>query len=105
LREVHIARWEELDNNPATRHIAAADGNLYQLHSTGAIFRYVGPPLTGWELLDDNPATSQIAGADDRLYQIHHSGAIWRYVAPPPTPRVAYGTDLARMRADGRLGS
>ena len=34
--------WRELDNNPRTKRIAAAGGKLYQIHSTGAIWKMWG---------------------------------------------------------------
>ena len=71
--------WQGLDDNPATVQIAAAGGNLYQLHSTGAIWKYVGPPITGWHQLDNNPASVAIVAAGSNLWQLHNSGFIWRY--------------------------
>ena len=65
--------------------IVADGAALYQLHSDGRIWRYVGPPGTGCQLLDNNPKTKHIAGAGGKLYQLHSTGAIWRYVGPPVT--------------------
>ncbi|MGI2908100.1 hypothetical protein, partial [Tolypothrix sp. VBCCA 56010] len=69
----------ELDNNPATKQIAAAGGNLYQIHNTGAIWKYVGSPLTGWQQLDNNPDSIAIVAASGNLYQIHNNGFIWKF--------------------------
>ena len=71
--------WRELDNNPRTKQIAAAGGKLYQIHSTGAIWKYVGPPMTGWKQLDNNPRSVAIVAGGNNLYQIHMNGLIWRY--------------------------
>jgi V8-like Glu-specific endopeptidase len=82
--------WQELDDNPATLSIAAGaplgplGPSLYQLHSTGAIWRYNGTPMVGWELLDTNSATVELATDGSTLYQRHSgSGAIWRYTGVP----------------------
>jgi hypothetical protein len=42
LRGTPLTGREQLDNNPATAEIVAADGNLYQRHNNGFIFRYTG---------------------------------------------------------------
>ena len=80
-----FSHWQELDNNPASVAIVADGGDLYQLHNTGKIWKYVGPPLTGWQQLDNNPATKQIVAAGGKLYQLHNTGKIWKYVGPPMT--------------------
>jgi hypothetical protein len=77
--------WQELDNNPASIAVVPDGGNLYQLHNTGKIWKYVGPPLTGWQELDNNPASKQIAASSGVLYQLHNTGKIWKYVGPPLT--------------------
>jgi subtilisin family serine protease len=76
--------WVLLDNNPATKAIAAGANNLYQLHSDGKIWRYTGTrcggaSCPGWQLLDNNPATVQIAAGGANLYQRHNTGKIWRF--------------------------
>jgi Trypsin-like peptidase domain len=82
--------WQELDDNPATLAIAAGaplgpiGPSLYQLHGTGALWRYNGTPMVGWELLDTNGATVEVATDGSTLYQRHSgSGAIWRYTNIP----------------------
>ena len=82
--------WQEVDDNPATLSIAAGASfgplgpTLYQLHSTGALWRYTGTPMVGWELLDTNSATVEVATDGSTLYQRHEgSGAIWRYTGTP----------------------
>ncbi len=78
--------WETLDTNPATIGIAAPDGGgLYQIHKTGRIWQYTGPPVTGWAQLDSNPASVQIAASAEHLYQRHNNGAIWQYAGTPMT--------------------
>lgn len=77
--------WQELDDNPATTAIAAgptaaSGAGLYQLHNSGALWRYNGTPMVGWELLDNNAATVEIATDGVNLYQRHEgTGSIWRY--------------------------
>ena len=107
--------WQELDNNPASVAIAADGGDLYQLHNTGKIWKYVGPPLTGWQQLDNNPATKQIAASGGHLYQLHNTGKIWKYVGPPMTgwqeldnnpasvAIVADGNDLYQLHNTGKI--
>jgi hypothetical protein len=88
--------WEHLDDSNRTAAIAAAGGQLYQLHNDGSIWRYRGqpcsaipvhvvwddphpnlaPPCPGWEPLDRNPKTSAIAAGGARLYQLHNDGSI-----------------------------
>ncbi len=80
----HFPNWELLDNNPVSIDIVAEGNELYQLHNSGAIWKYTGTPLTGWEQLDNNPATKQIA-AGGNLYQRHETGAIWKYTGTPFT--------------------
>jgi hypothetical protein len=85
-----VPGWQELDDNPATVSLAAGaqytfvKPSLYQLHSTGAVWRYTGTPMVGWELLDTNPATVELATDGVTLYQRHGgSGRIWRYTGTP----------------------
>jgi hypothetical protein len=82
--------WQEVDDNPATLSVAAGapfgplGPTLYQLHRTGALWRYNGTPMVGWELLDTNTATVEVATDGSTLYQRHGgSGAVWRYTGTP----------------------
>jgi hypothetical protein len=77
--------WQLLDNNHDTISTAAADGNLYQLHKTGKIWKYTGTPLTGWQMLDNNPASVKIIATGGSLYQLHNTGKIWKYTGVPLT--------------------
>ena len=59
-------------------------GDLYQLHRSGAIWRFTGAPCSGvscpgWQRLDSNVRTEQIAVGASQLYQRHNNGAIWRF--------------------------
>ena len=60
---------------------------LYQLHSDGAIWQYVGPPITGWVRLDQDSATVAIA-ADGKgnLYQLHNNGYVYRFTGTTTAP-------------------
>ena len=49
------------------------------MHNDGAIWKYVGPQMTGWQQLDGNAASVSIAASGGHLYQLHGSGLIWRY--------------------------
>jgi len=80
--------WVMLDNNPATRSIAAGGTALYQLHADGKIWRYTGVrcggnACPGWQLLDNNPRTVSIAAGGTSLYQRHNDGKIWRSTGTP----------------------
>jgi subtilisin family serine protease len=117
--------WVMLDNNPATRMIAAGANNLYQMHADGKIWRYTGRRCggefcPGWQMLDNNPATRAItAGAND-LYQRHSDGRIWRFTGtactgsscpgwrmldnnPATADIVADGTRLYQRHASGLI--
>jgi len=88
--------WQMLDDNPRTTEIAAGGGKLYQLHddllyqlhTDGTIWRYIGAPCSGnacpaWQMLDNNPATTAITAAGRQLFQLHTDGTIWRYTGTP----------------------
>ena len=95
--------WQMLDNNARTGAITASDVSLtgaddsmyqlhkdpvYQLHSTGAIWRYTGVECDGdfcpgWERLDNNTATDDIVLAGSQLFQHHSDGTVWRYTGSP----------------------
>ncbi len=84
LQRQLLSRLEMLDNNPATKAIVADGDRLYQLHSSGKIWRFTGTPCSGnscpgWQMLDNNPATTAISAGDGRLFQLHNSGKIWRF--------------------------
>jgi hypothetical protein len=49
-----LSGWELLDNNPATKQIAAAGGNLYQRHNNGLIWML-------WERKDDTYGSLRLA--------------------------------------------
>lgn len=77
--------WQLLDNNAATVSAVSDAGNLYQLHNTGKIWRYTGPPMTGWQEIDNNPASIKIITSAGYLYQLHNTGRIWKYTGVPHT--------------------
>ncbi|HEY3197537.1 MAG TPA: hypothetical protein VGJ57_05955, partial [Nitrospirales bacterium] len=58
--------WTLIDMNPRTVDIAAAGTTLFQLHDTGALFKWDGrTPCTatacpGWTQIDRNPQTKAI---------------------------------------------
>jgi hypothetical protein len=132
--------WQMLDNNPRTGTIAASNAALagagdptyqihrapvYQLHTTGAIWRYTGVECDGdfcpgWERLDNNGATDDIVASGSQLFQHHTDGTIWRYTGTPchgescpswqmldNNPRsktvVAAGNQLFQLHSDGRI--
>lgn len=76
-------QWARLDVNTATKNIvqvtsstgtsSGIDG-LYQLRSSGQIFRYTN---NAWSSPDNNPDTAQITGSNGRLFQRHYDGSIF----------------------------
>ncbi|WP_152531548.1 hypothetical protein [Mycobacterium sp. UM_CSW] len=111
----HWPDWLQLDHNPATIAIVADGADLYQLHDTGKIFRYIGTPITGWEMLDQNPDTKMIAASGGNLYQLHNTGKIFRYTGTPITgwqlldqnpatvSIVADGSNLNQLHDTGKI--
>jgi hypothetical protein len=57
--------------------IAASNDQLYQIHKTGKIWKYVGSPQ--WLLCDQNPDSMDIAAGTSKVYQIHRTGKIWSF--------------------------
>ena len=71
--------WQMLDNNTATKAIAADGTRLYQLHNNGKIWRFTGTPCTGnscpgWQMIDNNSASKAIVTGSALLYQLHDNG-------------------------------
>jgi hypothetical protein len=63
-----------------------AGGNaLYELDTTGQIWKYTGTACTksgctGWQMLDNNPAAMEIAADEDNnLYELHNDGTLWKW--------------------------
>ena len=81
--------WSMLDSNPSTVNIAASSSKLFQLHSTGLIWEFMGVQCSqsnscpSWRMIDNNSKTVQITSGGGRLYQRWNSGAIWRYTNTP----------------------
>src|SRR5437763_16253923 len=76
-----------------------AAGQLYQLHDSGAIWRFTGVACSGgscpgWQLLDNNPNTREIVAAGGQLYQRHANGMIWRYTGTPCSGAACPGCQL-----------
>jgi hypothetical protein len=54
-------------------------GALYELHSSGEIWKYTGTPCngnvcSGWQELDNNPDTIQIVAGGGQLFELHYDG-------------------------------
>jgi hypothetical protein len=109
-----ITGWQQLDNNPRARAIAADGPHLYQLHGDGSIWLYTGPPITGWQQLDNNIRARAIAASGNQLYQLHSDGSIWRYTGTPFTgwqqldnnpaaQAIAAGDRLYQLHHDGTI--
>lgn len=87
-------KWEQLDNNGETASIHSASSGigssqvadgLYQRHTTGKIWHYVGPPMTGWFMMDDNPNTLQISASGGQVYQLRSDGTVLHYTGDERT--------------------
>jgi hypothetical protein len=105
------AKWQKLDDNTATKKIAASGGNLYQIHTNGKIWKYVGTKW--WQRLDDNAASVDIVADGNNLYQIHKDGKIWKYAGTKWWQKLddnaasvdiaAGGNNLYQMHKDGSI--
>jgi hypothetical protein len=79
--------WRRIDTNEASVAIAADEGNLYQLHNTGHVFRYLGMP-DQWEPMDTSSLGARIAPVGNlvvgsaQLFEQHSRGYIYRYDLP-----------------------
>jgi hypothetical protein len=74
----------ETNDNARVLNQTSATVAAFRAASSGAIWRYTGPPCAGdscpgWQMLDNNPVSVRIAAADNQLYQLHNNGRIWRY--------------------------
>ena len=83
IRECTAGRgWQTIDRNPATTGIYVRGDYVYQIHDSGAIWRYHGVPMSGWERLDSWRDTREIVGSENGdVYQRHGTGAIYRFVS------------------------
>lgn len=85
---IRCTEWEDLDRNGDTVRLAASGGHLYQLQSSGNVWRYNGiscinGSCPGWQQLDNNPATSAIFADGNELYQLQVNGLVWRFTGTP----------------------
>jgi hypothetical protein len=69
--------WDLIDENPATIAIVADGGDLYQLHDSGAVWKYSGTPKV-WQLLSE-PGGIELAAAGGNLYKLHPYGDLFKY--------------------------
>jgi hypothetical protein len=75
-------QWELIDDNPLTEQITAGgDGQLYQRHTNGDLWRYIAPTGINWELIQNGTGEGRIVGAGDKLYQRSKSN-IWEWSWP-----------------------
>ena len=77
-----------LDNERSNLGTTRSNDSFYQLHSSGAIWKYTETPCSGescpgWQKLDNNSATIAIAASGNNLYQLHRGGRIWKYTGTP----------------------
>ena len=92
--------WQQLDNNPATKSIAApVVVNSTRSTRLERFRKYVGPPMTGWQQLDNNSASVLIATNKSVLMQMHR--AAYRRIQPSGS-RSCCRTDGRRRGSDQR---
>jgi hypothetical protein len=55
------------DNNPGMAYIVAGTATVYEVHKSGSIWQYTGPPCntntgvcSGWIMLDDNSLNKSV---------------------------------------------
>ncbi len=77
-------RWIDIDRNVRSKELAATRDDIYQLHTTGRIWRWEKLPCAdgicaSWTQIDGNPQTIAIAAGFDKLFQLHRNGSIWRF--------------------------
>ena len=111
--------WEPLDRNAYTARIAAGQGELYQLHYGGAIFKYPSTPCAsgcpGWHLAGENdPAAKAIFAGGAGLYKMRQDGSVfvftgsgaWSQVEGPDSARITIAVGeyrMASLYADGSI--
>jgi hypothetical protein len=101
--------WEDLDRNGSTARIAAAGGHLYQLHSDGAIWKYIAPCsnniCSGWARIDSGSTMTKAIYADQNfLYKLLRDGSISRYNGTVWEQFPSYPDVVALAVADGAVG-
>lgn len=85
-------RWVDLDRNRRSIALTATGEGLYQLHTTGAIWRWDGSPCAdgscpSWTRIDQNPQSIAIAAGYTSVFQLHRNGSIWRHTGQECTSR------------------
>ncbi|MBE9080483.1 hypothetical protein IQ241_24915 [Romeria aff. gracilis LEGE 07310] len=77
-------QWLDIDRNIRSISVAASATQIFQLHTTGAIWRWEGRPCFDgacphWQQIDNNRQAVAIAANYDELFQLHRNGSIWRW--------------------------
>lgn len=70
------SKWDTLDTNKNVKAITVGARGLYQIHTNGVIFQFVGD---GWKQIDGNAESRSIV-AGNLVHQVHNDGKIWRYL-------------------------
>ncbi|KAF2726607.1 zincin [Polyplosphaeria fusca] len=88
-------KWVNIDNNKDTVQIAGSGGNLYQRHTDGSIYKYLGSGAN-WQYIGAATDNSvDIVASGDQIYQRRKDGWIarwsgtglaWTTIAQPSTP-------------------
>ncbi len=77
-------RWVDIDRNSRSTALTASSDNIYQLHSTGSIWRWDGRPCAdgscpSWTKIDQNSEAIAISAGYTNLFQLHRNGSLWRH--------------------------
>jgi len=118
-------QWVDIDRNPDTIAVASTQDTLFQIHGSGAIWRWRDLPCADgacpyWSRIDNNPRGEAIAANDTDLFQLHDTGAIWRWLGedcgpggcgswewigndPDTVSIVAAGSLLFRLDSNGEI--
>jgi hypothetical protein len=99
------AAWRKLDQNDLIEDIAGItdgsmgfnpeyfpNGSIFQLHTSGSIWRYTGTPCDGnfcpgWQQIDNNPANTVkaivVAEVSGQVFKLLNNGQVWHFTGVP----------------------
>lgn len=77
-------RWVDIDRNSRSIALAATLETIYQIHTSGAIWRWRERPCAdgacpSWTNIDNNSQSVAITAGYSKLFQLHRNGSIWRF--------------------------
>jgi hypothetical protein len=98
--------WEKLDNNPDTIEIVGSNGNLYQRHRNGTVFKFTGTVCSsnscpGWQMIANDSRTISLVAGGSALYMFQQQGAIWKFTGTPCSGNSCPGWQLVAADNNG----